>query len=79
MKITALNYEQQRMKYFKKQYHAYERKLDYWINAMRIGKHGYSQAEYEDKCSECGVRIGFYADVIKMLGGEIPRIEEDTK
>lgn len=71
MKIKCLTYEESRMEYFQEQHAAAKRKLNYWIDAMRTGRHGYSQVEYEDKCSECGAIIGYYADVIKMLGGEI--------
>ena len=79
MKIIQQSYEEARLCFFKEQRKIAERKLEYWINAMRTGRHGYSQAEYEDRCCSYGSMCSYYDDVLRMLdgrGGE-GRVESD--
>lgn len=70
MKIIQQSYEEARLCFFKEQRKIAERKLEYWINAMRTGRHGYSQAEYEDRCCSYGSMCSYYDDVLRMLDGE---------
>lgn len=74
-----MTYEECRLEYFKEQYAHAERRLRYWVDAMRTGRHGYRQIEYEDKCSECGAIMNYYADVIKMMGGNVDEYESHQK
>ena len=69
LKLTS--YEESRLEYFRGQKAHCERRLDYWVKALRKGKRGYDQIMLEDKCDEYGEMINYYEDAINAFGGEI--------
>lgn len=68
MKIVALNYEQQRLEYFKQRKAECEQKLEWYKNRKTVG-HMDEMLRHE-KCSEYGAKINFYADAVKAFGGD---------
>lgn len=68
--LYSISYEESRLEYFRDQKAHCERCLDYWVNALRKGKRGYSHIMLEDKCAEYGSMISFYEDAINAFGGE---------
>ena len=75
--IIAINYEQRRLEYFKQQKAAAERKLKYWISRKKHRNSSHEWLPIEEKCSECGDLINFYANAIavfeRSLGNEEQR------
>lgn len=65
MKIVALNYQEQRLEYFKAQKAKYERKLKFHQSLKPNAV--YDARMLEDKCSEFGSIICFYDDAIKTF------------
>lgn len=68
MKIISLNYEQQRLEYFKQRKAECERKLEWYQNRKTVGS--MDECMRHEKCSEYGAKISFYADAIKAFGGD---------
>lgn len=75
--IIAINYEQRRIEYFKQQKAAAERKLKYWMSRKKHVSNPHEWLPIEEKCSECGDLINFYANAIAVferpLGNEEQR------
>ena len=69
--LNSISYEESRLEYFREQKARCERRLDYWVKALRKGKRGYSQIMLHDKCSKYGEMINYYEDGIIAFGGEI--------
>ena len=65
--VTALNYEQQRIEYFRKRKAECERKLEWYKNRKTV--RAVDEALRLDKCSEYGKKISFYSDAIKVFCG----------
>ena len=62
--IIAINYEQRRIEYFKQQKAAAERKLQYWMRRKKHVRNSHEWLPIDEKCSECGDLINFYANAI---------------
>lgn len=75
--IVSLNYEQRRLEHFKEQKAAAERKLKYWMSCKKHCNSSHEWLPNEEKCSECGDLINFYANAIavfeRSLGNEEQR------
>lgn len=71
MQFKQVSYEEARLEFFREQYVNAKKKLAFWVKALNSKRYVFPQSEYEDICSECGAQIGYYADAIKMFGGEI--------
>lgn len=75
--IVSLNYEQRRLEHFKEQKAAAESKLKYWMSRKKHCSSSHEWLPIEEKCSECGDLISFYANAIavfeRSLGNEEQR------
>lgn len=75
--IVSLNYEQRRLEHFKEQKAAAESKLKYWMSRKKHCSNSHEWLPIEEKCSECGDLINFYANAIavfeRSLGNEEQR------
>lgn len=75
--IIAINYEQRRLEHFKEQKAAAESKLKYWMSRKKHCSNSHEWLPFEEKCSECGDLINFYANAIavfeRSLGNEEQR------
>lgn len=65
--LKSISYEESRLEYFREQKAHCERCLNYWVEALRKGKRGYSQIMLEDKCAAYGEMVNYYEDAINAF------------
>lgn len=64
--LKVVTYEEARLKYFREQRDAAERRVNYWCNAKQADRVGWMEAS--DRASEAGMQYNFYKDAIVALG-----------
>lgn len=67
MRIKVLDYLDIRKEFFENKLNEAEKKLNYWMNA----NNQFRDSTYiHDKCSDAGMEMSFYKDVLEMLESE---------